>query len=76
MNADLETVLGLIDEIAPAETPTGVSAVTHFQAMACLACGLAGACPPEHFPQRPGLWDLPCPQCGKFAVWVTQAQPK
>ncbi len=49
-----------------------VSAETHEQAMACLTCGLAGVTPPEHFPQEPGLWDTPCPQCGAPTVWVTE----
>jgi hypothetical protein len=46
------------------------------QAMACLACGLAGYTPAEHFPQEPGPWDRPCPRCGAFMVWVTEPTPK
>lgn len=46
--------------------------MTKEQAMACTSCGLAGVVPDEHFPQVPGLWDRPCPQCGEQAVWVTE----
>lgn len=42
------------------------------QAMACLTCGLAGVTPEDHFPQEPGLWDQPCPDCGAMTVWVTE----
>ena len=44
---------------------------THWQAMACLACALAGETPESHFPQEEGLWEHPCPACGETAVWVT-----
>lgn len=49
---------------------------THEQAMACLGCGLAGTTPPDFFPQEPGLWDQPCPQCGALMVWVTEPMRK
>jgi predicted RNA-binding Zn-ribbon protein involved in translation (DUF1610 family) len=44
--------------------------------MACMACGLAGMTPPDHFPQEAGLWDQQCPQCGEFMVWVTEPREK
>lgn len=53
-----------------------VSAETHEQAMACLTCGLGGVTPDDHFPQKPGLWDRPCPQCGQQTVWVTEVREK
>lgn len=53
-----------------------MTSVTHEQAMACLTCGLAGRCPPNYFPQEPGLWDQPCPQCGHQAVWITEPSEK
>ncbi len=53
-----------------------VRAETHEQAMACLTCGLAGATPPDHFPQEPGLWDRPSPQCGEQTVWVTEPRER
>ena len=53
-----------------------VSAATHEQGMACLACELAGLTPAEHFPQEPGLWDRPCPRCGERQVWVTEPRLK
>jgi len=49
---------------------------THEQAMACLSCGLAGWTPDKHFPQSPGLWDRPCPQCGERTVWITETREK
>lgn len=49
---------------------------THEQAMVCTACALAGFVPSEHFPQTPGLWDQPCPQCNENAVWVTEVRPR
>lgn len=53
-----------------------ITAETHEQAMACLTCGLAGTTPADHFPQEPGLWDRPCPQCGEQTVWVTDIRLK
>lgn len=52
-----------------------VTPETHSQAMACLACGLAGLTPPDHFPQESGPWDQPCPECGSLAVWVSEPIP-
>ena len=52
-----------------------MTAETHEQAMACLSCGLAGLCPPDHFPQADGPWDRPCPKCGG-TVWVTEPYEK
>jgi hypothetical protein len=49
---------------------------THEQAMACLACGLAGWTPDEFFPQEPGPWDEPCPRCGANMVWVTEPRER
>jgi hypothetical protein len=49
---------------------------THEQAMACLSCGLAGVTPEKFFPQEPGLWDQPCPQCGAMTVWVTEPRER
>lgn len=49
-----------------------ITTETHEQAMACLACGLAGSVPESHFPLEPGLWDQPCPQCGMDMVWITE----
>lgn len=53
-----------------------ITSETHEQAMMCTACMLSGFTPPEHFPQNDGLWDNPCPRCGKHAVWVTQPREK
>jgi predicted RNA-binding Zn-ribbon protein involved in translation (DUF1610 family) len=53
-----------------------MTAETHEQAMGCLSCGLAGMTPDEHFPQSPGLWDQPCPQCGEHMVWVAEPREK
>ena len=49
-----------------------ITTATHTQAMACLNCGLAGETPPDHFPQKAGHWDDPCPNCGERMVWVTE----
>lgn len=46
------------------------------QGMACLSCGLAGETPEYAFPQEPGPWDTPCPQCGAEEVWVTEVRPR
>jgi hypothetical protein len=74
---DKVKALGLIDALAPApEMDADISPSTHEQAMACTACGLAGMTPDDHFPQRPGLWDRPCPKCGEQAVWVTPPREK
>lgn len=54
----------------------GVLFLTHWQAMACLNCGLAGQTPESHFPLPPGLWAEPCPECGARAVWITETRTR
>jgi hypothetical protein len=49
---------------------------THEQAMGCLSCGRSGWTPESHFPQEPGLWDRPCPNCGQMTVWVTEPRER
>lgn len=60
---------------APQDT-TGMTPETHWQAMMCTKCALAGEVPPDHFPQTPGLWGQPCPRCNEDAVWVTEIRAR
>ena len=57
-------------------TMAEITFATHEQAMACLNCGLAGFTPSDYFPQEPGPWDRPCPNCGETRVWVTETRRK
>lgn len=64
--------LSALDILAPAgRLDPEATFKTHWQAMACTSCMLAGGTPEDHFPQEPGLWPHPCPRCGEQAVWVT-----
>lgn len=73
---DKNMALAAIDALAPVMADEDATFETHMQAMACTSCFLAGETPPEHFPQRPGLWEHPCPKCGENAVWVTPPRPR
>lgn len=53
-----------------------VTFATHEQGMGCLNCGLAGFVGEEHFPQEPGVWERPCPDCGMRTVWVTEPRER